>query len=333
MITKRHMRMKRTLIIIAAILAFLVAVGAAASFMLLRHYKNAAEYLIGQALGAGVEMASLSVNLKDNTLRMTDFRLHNPAGFTEDPLMAFLPEITGKFDRKTLFMGRKLHFTELYLYVKTVIFIRNKDGELNIDRLAVFKDDFKALPISTDRMRLTSDFAVYKDLSKGRLPHTETFDIGIRDVTYEGFPTMEDLTKKVFSEIMKRTTIRGAGIAGVALLAGAVGGWPVVIPAGAAVLLSEKDGYQKTFEVGYDDAYAASMEAAKALGKTVHEQKEKGLISGNIDGAGVKISVRDAGGGKTEISVSARKNLMPERNIAGGVLYEIAQRLVAGKKI
>jgi len=325
---------RKTIVAIVVIIALVVAIVAGGSFLVMRHLKYAAEYMIGQTLGAQVEMKTFSINLKTNTLRMTEFRLHNPEGFTEDPLLAFLPEITGKFDRNMLFKNKKFHFTELYLYVKTVIIIKSKDGKFNIDELAIFKNDFEELPISTDRLTLTSDFAVYKDLSKKDLPHTETFDVGIKNASYDGFPTVDELSRKVVSEIMSRTTIRGVGIAGVAMLVGAIAGWPVAIPAGATMVLTTKDGYQKTFKVSREDAYQAAVEAANAFGKKVSEQKEKGLITGYIDGANVKILIMDAAEeGKTDIKVTARKNLLPKVNIAGGVLYEIAQRLVAEKKI
>jgi hypothetical protein len=321
------MRKTKLLAVISVILVAAVAATLILLFAFLRYHKSAVEAVIGQALGATVEIDAISIDLKNSALRITGFKLHNPKDFSEETILAYVPRITGRYDPGSLFVNNKLHFTALDLYVKTMVVIKNKSGKLNIDQLAIFKENFQEIPIETDRLILTADYAVYKDLSKGDLPHIETFEIGIRNEAYEGFPSIEDITAKVTAEILRRTTIRGSELIGIAVLAGAAGGWSVLIPAEAVVVLSKKDSYQATFDVRYEDAYAAGLEAARELGKKVHEHKNEGTITGYINDADVTIKIKKRQDNKTDIVVSARKLYLPRLNVAGGVLYEIASRL------
>lgn len=326
------MRKRKPITVIVVILALLIAAVSVTALLLLRYHKHVVEIILGRALGADVDIEAISVDLKSDTLRITGFKLHNPKDFAKDAVFAYVPEITGKYDRKSAFVNKKLHFTDLYVYVRMAAFIKDKAGRLNADQLAVFKENFQELPLQTDRLILTADYAAYKDLSGGGLPHTEVFEVRILNALYEGFPTFEDITAKVMSEIMKRTTIKGAKLLGLAVIAGAAGGWSVIIPAEAVMVLSGKDSYQATFDAGYEDAYKAGLETAKELSKKFREYKDKGMIKGHIDGADVAIMIRKRDDGKTDIAVSARKHLLPKLNIAGGVLYEIAQKLPAKKQ-
>lgn len=327
------MRKRKLVTGIGIVLVLAAAITSILLFAFFRYHKSAVEAVIGQGLGAAVEIGTISIDLKSNILHITAFKLHNPKDFTEEAILAYVPKITGEYDPKSLFVNNKLHFTTLDLYVKTIVVIKNKKGKLNVDQLAIFKENFQELPLQADRLILTADYAVYKDLSKGDLPHVETFEVNIRNAAYEGFPTVEDITTKVMAEILGRTTIRGTELLGVAVLAGAAGGWSVLIPAEAVVVLSSKDSYQATFDVRYEDAYAASLEAAHELGKKVYEYKDEGMIKGYINDADVTIKVKKRQDDKTDITVSARKFYFPKLNVAGGVLYEIAHKLWMKKKI
>lgn len=327
------MRKRRLVTGIVIILVLIAAITLAVPFLFLHYHNSAVEAVIGRALGAAVEIGSISIDLKSSTLRITNFKLHNPKNFTEEAILAYVPKITARYDMKSLFVNRKLHLTSLDIYVKTVVFIKDKNGKLNVDQLAIFKESFEELPLQTDRLILTADYAVSKDLSKGDMPHVETFEVNIRNAEYEQFPTVEDITAKVMAEIMGRTTIKGAKLLGVAVVAGAVGGWTVLIPAEAVYVMSGKDSYQATFDVRYEDAYAASLEAAHELGKKVYEYKDEGMIKGYINDADVTVKVKRGQNGKTDINVSARRYYIPKLNIAGGVLYEIAHKLWMKEKI
>lgn len=327
------MRKRRPVTRIVIVLVLVAAITSILPLAFFRYHKSVVEAVIGQALGAVVEIGTIAIDLKSNILHITEFKLHNPKNFTEEAILAYLPKIAVGYDPKSLFVNNKLHFTTLDLYVKTVVVIKNKIGKLNVDQLAVFKEGFQELPLQVDRLVLTADYAVYKDLSKGDLPHVEAFEVNIRNAAYMGFPTIEDITAKVMAEILRRTTIKGTKLLGVAVLAGAVGGWSVLIPAEAVYVLTSKDSYRATFDIRYEDAYAASLEAAHELGKKVNEHKDEGMIKGYINDADVTIKVKKRQDDKSDITVSARKFYFPKLNIAGGVLYEIAHKLWMRKKI
>ncbi|MFH1790504.1 MAG: hypothetical protein ABH885_00765, partial [Candidatus Omnitrophota bacterium] len=193
-------------------------------------------------------------------------------------------------------------------------------------------EDFEKLPVKADRFVLTADYAVSKDYTKGDKPFIQTFNVNIKDAAYDGFPSTEDITAKVVSEILHRTTIKGAKLFGVGVLAGALGGWTLIVPAEAAVVLSDKDSYKTTFDYGFEDVYRVSLEVADELGKNVSEYKESGIIKGYMSGADVTIKIKKRNDNKSDITVSARKFFMPKPYLAGGILYEIAQKLRLIKK-
>jgi hypothetical protein len=305
-----------SLIVIAGILSAIVSL----------YYKPILESIIGKALGAKVTIGSISLEIKQHRLQINDFKLGNPQGFGEDKLLAYVPRISADYDQKSLIVNKKLHFTLLEIYVKTMVAIKNKEGKLNVEQLAIFKENFQEIPLQIDRLLLSADHVIYKSADKQGLWHIQDFEVKIKNHVYEGLPTLEDITAKVISEMLGRTTIKGFKLLGAAALMGSFGGWSLIIPAQTARVMSQKSGYEAVFKAGYEEAYKASLEAAQELGKNIAQDKEKGIIQGYMNDANVtiKITRQEA---KTIVSVSAKKYFFAQLNIAGGVLYEIAEKL------
>ena len=92
-------------------------------------------------------------------------------------------------------------------------------------------------------------------------------------------------------------------------------------------MLSGKDSYQATVLAPYEQAYQACLDETERLGRRTYENKETGIIKADIDGASVTIKVVRRQDNKTDVTVSAREFFFPSPNKAGGVLYEIAEKL------
>jgi hypothetical protein len=317
-----------TILAVTAVTLFIFAVLAVTAIWGL--HKNAIEAVISNALGVKVKIAEVRADIKNGTLHIKDLAIYNPRGFTESDIMAYLPEVSGQFTVKSLIAGNKLHFTSLRIHVKATEIVKNKNGKLNVEQLAIFKEPSEEFPMVTDRFILTADAVIYKDLSGKGLPHTEAFVLNVKDKEYSGFPTLEDVASKIVSEIVGRTTIQGAALVGLAVAAGAAGGWAVIIPAEAIIVMSGKGAYKATVNAHYADVYGSAVKVAHDLGKYVKENKERGTIAGRIDDANVSIIVESAGE-KTHVTVSARGFAMPKLNVAGGILYEIVKDIYRNK--
>jgi hypothetical protein len=62
------------------------------------------------------------------------------------------------------------------------------------------------------------------------------------------------------------------------------------------------------------------------MGKVTKEDKSGGVIGANIDSAQVTLKIREKDN-KTELTISARRYLLPKPEIANGVLYKISEKL------
>ncbi len=315
---------------ISLLLFAAIVIGIIIGVMIYKH-KIIIERIFSQSLGVEVRINDIKLDYNKGILDISDFRMHNPEGFPKDEILIYIPKITAEFNPRSIMIDKKLHFTKVYIYVKSMGVIKNRDGRTNVDEIAFFKESSEEIPLVTDKIVLTAESVVFKDYSKGKLPVVETFNVNIKDATYAGFPTADDVAAKVFSEILGRTTIKGIKIMGVAVLAGAIGGWTIMLPAGAAVVLIGKDSYKATFDVSYDEAYKASLEVAREFGKNISENKIKGIIKGDINNCSVAIKIDKLEDNKVDVIVSARKHFFPKRERSGGILFEIAQKISKGK--
>ena len=63
------------------------------------------------------------------------------------------------------------------------------------------------------------------------------------------------------------------------------------------------------------------------MGTITEHDVSSGVIKADINGAVVALMLRKGVGNKTEITISARKYMFPQLDIAGGVLYQILDKL------
>jgi len=288
--------------------------------------------VLSNILGAEVDIKALSIDVRNHTFFMNDFKIYNPIGFDTEKMLAYLPEIRGAYDPAKLIKHRKFHVRELRVIMETLAVVKDKDGKLNIDRLRISLEDLEAMPIEFDRLILTVNEVIYSDFSKKGQPDVELYAVNIKNKDYEDLPSVEDVASKILTESLGKTAIKGAAIVGVATVAGVSLAGPIVIPVGAAIILSGKDSYEYTFNLGYEAVYSAAMKYADSTGARIHADKNTGTIRGSMNGASVVIKVSQEEKAKTKVRVTARKILLPAPRIAGGVLYEIFDETEAAKK-
>jgi len=65
----------------------------------------------------------------------------------------------------------------------------------------------------------------------------------------------------------------------------------------------------------------------KKMGRLTKEDRSGGILGAEINSAQVALKIRKKSNNKTELVISARKYLFPKPEIAGGVLYEISEKL------
>ncbi len=100
-----------------------------------------------------------------------------------------------------------------------------------------------------------------------------------------------------------------------------------VLPVGVAATFIGKDSVQKIIDASFEHVYEASLEVVKRMGTITKDDASNGVIKANINGAMVALILRKGVDNKTEITISARKYMFPKLDIAGGVLYQILDKL------
>lgn len=173
-----------------------------------------------------------------------------------------------------------------------------------------------------DVLKLSVGQVVYKDFSAGHTPSVRSFDAGIKEKTYKNITSAQQLAVLVLTESMKATGIKGAGIYG----AGAVLGIGF-LPAGVAGILMAEDSARLEFDRGYDAVFNAALRVIGEMGKTTREDKVTGVIKGTVSGCRVAIKIMRQDVRTTQVTVSAKKMLMPKPQIAEDILRRIEETL------
>ena len=132
----------------------------------------------------------------------------------------------------------------------------------------------------------------------------------------------KQLAMHVLAEPMKDVVIKKAGIYGVAKLTGVS-----VARAAVEATFIGKDSVKKIIDTSFEHTYEVSLEVVKRMGTITKDDAPNGAIKANINGAMVALQLRKNASNKTEITISARKDMFPKVDIAGGVLYQILDKL------
>ena len=283
--------------------------------------KSVVTTVASRITGAPVHMDGFSLNILSSTINISGFKMYNPSGFPEGILIS-CPKIKVIYDRATLFK-QKRHFLLVDIELKEMELTKNKEGKLNVDSLKIAQESKSSppLPMQIDLFTLSIGKIIYKDYTIGAEPSVRVYDVN-RHKSYKNVPTVEQLALLVLAEPMKAAGIQGAKIYGVAIVAGVA-----VLPVAVAATLIGKDSVQQIINASFEHMYEVSLEVVKRMGTITKHDASNGVIKANINGAMVTLILRKAADNKTEITISCRKYMFPKPDIAGGVLYQILDKL------
>ena len=118
------------------------------------------------------------------------------------------------------------------------------------------------------------------------------------------------------------TALKNAGVYAAATVLG-VG----FLPAGILGVMVGNDASSAEFDKSYDQVYQACLDFAKQKGEVKSEDKASGTVKAKINGADITIKIDKAKNHKMNVKVEARKFMIPKPEIAGGLLYQITEKL------
>lgn len=314
--------MKKVFIVLAVVLVCFIVLGMLKDQII----KSVVTVTATQVTGAPVHMDGFSLGVMSQSVRITGFKMYNPAGFSRGILID-MPTIYVKLDLVAL-LKQNLHLINAEIELKEMGLEKNKEGKLNVDELKVAKQEpkkeakpAKQMPMQIDMLKLGMGKIVVKDYTSGGEPTVKVFDINLHK-NYKNITSAQQLAALILAEPMKSAGIQGAKIYGVAMLAGVA-----VLPVAVVATFAGKDSASQEFAYSIDKVYEASLKAIKQKGSIGSENKATGVISATVDSAQITVKITKKADNKTEVVASARKYLLPKPEIAGGILYDIAEKL------
>jgi uncharacterized protein involved in outer membrane biogenesis len=280
--------------------------------------KSVVTAMASRVTGAPVHMDGFALNILNSTAHISGLKIYNPQGFPEGILVS-CPRIDVIYDRATMFKEKK-HFFVVNIELAEMGLTRNKEGKLNVDSLNVVESHSASVPIQIDLLTLAIGKIVSKDYRNGTEPDVRVYNVN-RHKSYKSIPTAQQLVALVMAEPMKAAGIKSAEIYGAVMLAGVA-----VLPVAIAATFIGKTSVQQNMDVPFERVYEVSLDVLKRMGKVTQQDAAKGTIQTDINGAKVALQLQRADT-RTELTISARKYLFPKLDIAGGVLYEISEKL------
>lgn len=314
--------MKKTMVILAVIFIVIFAVGVFKDQII----KSVITVVATQVTGAPVHIDGFSLGVFSQSARISGFKMYNPKGFSQG-ILVYLPKIRVKYDLGAL-LKKKLHLLNVEIEIKEIGLERNAEGKLNADELKVVKQGkekkskpAEQMPMQIDMLTLGIGRIVSKDYVQAKEPIVKVYDLNIRK-SYKNITSAQQLAALIVAEPMKAAGIQGAKIYGAAMLTGVA-----VLPVAVAVTFIGRDSVQQDFSATFNNAYEEVLRVLKRQGKVAREDKAKGTISATINSAQVYARIIKKAANKAQVVISARKYLFPKPEIAGGILYEVSEKL------
>lgn len=317
--------MKKILVVVLAVSVIFAGLGAAKDAII----KSTVVMGIRQVTGTAAEIDKFSLGLLKQKIRIEGLRVYNPSGFPEAVLLN-VPQIVVDYDLRAL-LKKTLHMPLFRLNLQELTLVKNREGKLNVDFLKVTqkaKDDGKKtevkksemIPMRIDTMQLTLGRVIFKDYSQGEEPKIQVFDVGVKDKTYKNITSANQLATLVLLEGIKPTAIKSAAVYGAAAFFGTA-----LIPVGVASVLIGHDAATGDYGRKFEQVYRVAVEVLSQSGTNIEKSEEK--ITATVDGCNVTVRIDEGLSGRTKVSVSARKFLIPKPDVANGILYKLSEKL------
>ncbi|MBU0503714.1 MAG: hypothetical protein ABH882_04825 [Candidatus Omnitrophota bacterium] len=314
--------MKKIIIVTVIIIISLFVIGLIKDQVI----KSVITVVSTQITGAPVHIDGFSLGVFSQSVRITGFKMYNPAGFSKDILID-LEKVYVECDLGAIFK-KKLHITNVEIELKQMGLEKNKEGKLNVDSLKVVeqanRQEGKApeqMPIQIDMLKLGIGKVFFRDYSVAKEPVVKVYDINIHK-NYKNISSAQQLAALIMAEPMKAAGIQGVAIYGVAMLSGVA-----VLPVAVAVRFAGRDSVEQDIRSPFDNVYNQSKAILQQKAKINRDDRPGGIISATINSVQITVRIRKKTDSLTQITVSARKYLFPKPEIAGGILYEISEKI------
>ena len=277
-------------------------------------------------VGAPIKISYLAVGLFSQKIRIKNFKLYNPSGFPSEPVLE-IPEIQVDYDLGAL-LGGKIHLPLLVFNLKEMVVVKNKEGKLNVDSFKMIEEHkkeakvpAKEMAMQIDVLKLNVERVVFKDLTKEPMA-VQVYEVALRDKEFKNIDNVPQLITLILVQAMAPTAIHSAKMYAAATILG-VG----FLPAGVIGVMVGKDSASGEFKLGLDRVYSEALKVIKQMGEVKSEDRGSGIIQGKVNGADITAKVESTTGKKTTVTVSARQMLIPKREIADGIIYQLKKKL------
>jgi len=275
-------------------------------------------------VGAPIHIGGFSLSILRQSVKITNFKMYSPREFPPD-VMIDIPSIYVSCDIFSFFSG-KIHLKNLSLDLKETVLAKNKEGKLNVNSLKIVEKGkgqkpAKQMLMQMDLVQLNIGRIVNKDYGVSGSPVIKVYDVGIKK-TYKNITSVQQLAALILLEPLKAAGIQGLSEYGVAMLTGVA-----VLPVTVAFIFTGKDYARVDYNTPWSKAYETSLSVMKESGKIKNENKEVGIISAEVRGAQVTLKLKKLSDRKTQITISARKYMLPQPEVAAGIMYRISDKL------
>ncbi len=104
--------------------------------------------------GMVAEIGSFHVGLREPVISLKDFKLRNPAGFGDTPLL-MIPEVFVEYDQAAL-AHNKIHLTQVRFNLSELVIVKNEAGKTNLFELGL------TLPSPQGKVKKDTGLAEFK---------------------------------------------------------------------------------------------------------------------------------------------------------------------------
>jgi hypothetical protein len=274
-------------------------------------------------LGAELKIGGFDWGFFTQKIVVKDLTITHPPGFENDNFID-IPEIVVEYDLGTLLKGQ-LRMPLVSIDLKEMMVIKNKEGKLNVDGIKAIdnekKETFQMPAFVIDELKLNVGRVIYKDQYKKKIPQVLVYDINIRNRTFRNINNVPKLITIVMVQALKPTAVKNASVYAAATIMG-IG----FLPGAVIGIMVAQDGTVGELAVGAGRAFNEAEAFILEKGRLTKADKAKGTIEGNVQGVDIKIKVEKVSWSKSRMTVSGRKYMLPKKEFAAGILYQIAQR-------
>lgn len=287
-------------------------------------------------IGAPLKIDGFSLSVITQKVRIKGLKLYNPEGFPQETLLD-IPEISIDLDLPAMLKG-DIHIPYIVVDVKSMTVIKNKDGKLNVESLKIVEEQKEAgakdagqvkeqkkpskMPLRIDYMRLNIGEVVNKDYQRSDPPAVTAFSVGVHNKEFKNIKSAEQLVALVMVECLGPTGIKTAGLYAAASVLGVA-----FLPAGIAGIILGDDNASADYELKPEAVYDEVMKILRANNAKLKSQdKDQGLIKAVVQSCDVVIKI-SIFAGKSKVTVTARRMLIPKPEVAGGIIHQLSERI------